>query len=560
MLLNKIAEARLYGYGVGYFPMEANGQTMRSRIRSAANPSSFRRRGRTALGVLLAVALAGGCTITIVSGPSTVAVGETVIYVFNLGNNQMGTDSEAAIAAEVPAGWSLVSSSYTVTIDGKPMTFDGTVIESTLCDARLGELAPGFQRLHVAGETFSVNGGTATLEFFVGSQPEGELFLEFAFGGLESFNCSDAAVLSVNHEGGRFVRLLQSLFDSDPGIDGLDTPRQMALAPGDDQLYVASQGDATIATFARDVDSGELTLQAADSGGFGGVPGPAGLAVTADGRHLYGASFSSGDEFGGITTFERDPIDGELLSLDYDADSVGYIVISPDGRHLYAGSSSIHLYERDEETGLLTFSDAKFSGGRQFAMTTDARHLYAVLFSVVRILERDDESGELTLVGELVGDDGLEGATQAVLSPDDRFLYVTGGPAVTVWERDAMTGALSFVESETETTGTALDPIEFATLAISPDGNYVVAGGELALSVFRRHPSTGVLDFIETLFAGNLPIDGIPGTSSLTFSADGRNLYAIHNADDALIVFETAILFLDGFESGTTSAWSSTVP
>jgi hypothetical protein len=45
----------------------------------------------------------------------------------------------------------------------------------------------------------------------------------------------------------------------------------------------------------------------------------------------------------------------------------------------------------------------------------------------------------------------------------------------------------------------------------------------------------------------------------LAFSPLGRHLYGVSVRDKSLVVFETPILFHDGFESGTTAGWSMTV-
>ena len=511
-----------------------------------------RRRGHRPAGLFLAaIAMICACTVRIVSGPTTVAVGDTVVYELQLGDNTGFGASSAFLVSDVPEGWQLVSSFYTVVVDGEPVVTEGTEVTTTVCDSQLEEVPAGYQRLRLGGPTFSEPDAIATLEFFVESQPAGEYDLFFAFGGLEFSDCSSPTAISINREPGHFLRVIQGLFDGEQGVDGLDEPRQLAMAPDGKHLYVASHGDRTIAALARDPATGELSLVAADSGGFEELPGPRGLAISADGAHLYGASRSEATS-GAVTTFVRDPADGELQLFESLADDVETLAISPGGGHVYAASSVINVYARDPESGELSFVATVFSGGGQLALSPDGRHVYAAWSDRIDVYERDGISGDLSLVDQTGG-----AVDQVILSPDGKHLYAVGGFAVTVFERDATTGALAFVESQTELTGTIVDPVPLVAVAISLDGSHVAVAGPQALAVFQRHPGTGVLTIVDSLFSGNLlgGVIGAPG--ALAFSPDGRHLYAVQRDDDAVVAIETAILFFDSFESGDVSAWPS---
>ena len=77
----------------------------------------------------------------------------------------------------------------------------------------------------------------------------------------------------------------------------------------------------------------------------------------------------------------------------------------------------------------------------------------------------------------------------------------------------------------------------------------------------RRAVANGELTLIERHFTGNLPIHGLESLGALAYSPDGEYLYAVSSNDDSLAVFETPlVVFKDGFENGTTSAWSATQP
>ncbi len=85
--------------------------------------------------------------------------------------------------------------------------------------------------------------------------------------------------------------------DADPGVDGLSRAVAMALAPGGEQLYVASLEDDSVAVFDRDPVSGALTFVEAHFDGAGGVDGlaeAAAVAVSPDGASVYVAGQNDG--------------------------------------------------------------------------------------------------------------------------------------------------------------------------------------------------------------------------------------------------------------------------
>ncbi len=164
----------------------------------------------------------------------------------------------------------------------------------------------------------------------------------------------------------------QRLEDDTGGIQGLRNPRDVAVSPDARHVYVAGQTDDAIAVFGREPATGALTFIAANEEGVGGLEGIStvkDLVVSPDGRHLY--ALAQGDQT--VVTFARDLAIGTLSFASKVEEGVGGVTglgspdslaISADGRSVYAtgndgsGSAtpSLSVFSRDLLTGALTFS------------------------------------------------------------------------------------------------------------------------------------------------------------------------------------------------------------
>ncbi len=169
------------------------------------------------------------------------------------------------------------------------------------------------------------------------------------------------------------------------------------------------------------------------------------------------------------------------------------------------------------------------------------------------VFSRDATTGELsfveTLFDDLDGVDGIRGAWSLALSPDGEDVYVAGrdDDAVAVFNRDTATGTLAFLEAHFDGLGGVDGLARAVSVAVSPDGAHVFATGLLddALTLFRRDPMTGALDFLEAHFDGMDAVDGLDSPGGLAVSPDGAHVYATSLLDDAVAVF--AVLGLDPF-------------
>lgn len=311
------------------------------------------------------------------------------------------------------------------------------------------------------------------------------------------------------------IDFLDAEFDGVGGVDGLLGADAVAVSPDGKHVYGAAAFEAGISVFSRDRKTGGLSFVEAQfdgSGGVSGISSPVWISVSPDGANVYVSGFSAAS----IAVFERDRSSGALSFVEAETDGVGGVdglggtfghAVSRDGRHVYVTGlldSAVAIFERDHSTGALDFVSAVFDG-----------------------------------VG---GVDGIGGARSVALDPSGRHVYVAGlfDSAVAVFERDRATGELTFIEAKFDGTG-GVDGLALATsVVLSPSGQrvYVTSFIDSAVAVFDRNPATGELTFVEAEFDGIGGVDGLGGVLHLATSPNGKQIYAPGFTDDGLAVFE----------------------
>ena len=331
----------------------------------------------------------------------------------------------------------------------------------------------------------------------------------------------DAIATSARGPAGQLT-FLGSGYDSDPGVDGLDAVRGIAVSPDGRHVYAASLFDDSVALFHRNPSSGGLTYGGirVDNGSGGlRLGGAHGVAVSPDGASVYVVARSED----AITAFARDADTGALTLIGSHADGVGGVTgmdaaegvtVAPDGRHVYVaaeGSDAVVVFERDLETGALTFRAAHVNG-----------------------------------VG---GVSGLKSANSVVVSRDGRHVYVAGefddgtlgdDDLGAVFARDTVTGALTFLEAIPPFRTTSQD---FDCLGVSGGGGiaidatgdrvYVTESWHSSLLVFARDRQTGRLTAVEQHCEF---LSGLGNVNQVVVSADGEFVYTT-GLDGSVVTF-----------------------
>jgi len=343
---------------------------------------------------------------------------------------------------------------------------------------------------------------------------------------------------------------------------GLDGAESIALSPDGQHAYVASGGGGTLAVLQRDPVNGVLRQPAPPEGCLGGegeaegcqpavgLEGAYGVALSPDGLNVYVAAFRSN----AVTTFARDPasgflrqlggIDGCVVEFDLEAGtpcsegrglvSVSSVVVSPDGRNVYAAS--------DRSDAVVAFARDPASGGlRQ-------------LPGLEGCISNSGTGGACTR------GDGLDGAEGVTISPDGRNVYVaaSAGGAVAVFARDEAIGALRQLDGPAGCRVTAARHARCAlapglggawSATVSPDGAvvHVASLASSSLATFARDPATGALAPLPppygclrtppVVFGPCAPMPRLGGVASVRVSATGDRLYAASFTDDLLQVF-----------------------
>ncbi|HYZ27448.1 MAG TPA: beta-propeller fold lactonase family protein [Thermoleophilaceae bacterium] len=199
------------------------------------------------------------------------------------------------------------------------------------------------------------------------------------------------------------------------------------------------------------------------------------------------------------------------------APQVRDLAVSPDGRNVYAATAEGMLtFARDTRTGALTPASVPVDGtpdpqqgARSVAVSGDGRSVYvgSAGGGPIAVYARDVATGQLTAKGSPAthgagGGQSLQG-TDVAVSADGHSVYMTSvaGNSLLTFARDTRSGTLRQLTGRlgcvawSELAGCAAGPggLESAQLvAVSPDGRFVVAGGERAVS-FVRDPRSGRL-------------------------------------------------------------------
>lgn len=389
-----------------------------------------------------------------------------------------------------------------------------------------------------------------------------------------------------------FPTIVQTVCDPDfpgcvSGVSGLDGARGLALSPDDKHVYVCSGLDDALLAFARNTVDGTIahvqTIFDTDPG-INGLDACRGVAVSPDGKHVYTAGLLDD----ALAVWSRNAATGALTLVEVELDNSGGVdgldgatsaAVSPDGKHVYVAGRSddaVAVFSRDATTGQVTFLQAMFDGAggvdgldaaEQVRLSPDGRHLYVASENdnAVAVFTRDHASpsanfGKLTFLevkkDGVAGVDGLNDAGRLALDPLGQNVYVGGertiggGDWAAVFRRntDPLSpdfGKLTFLQAlKEETFGpyTGCNGIgpEESGVVVSPNGLFVFLGNSFRSTVatFSRSATDGTLTFVDSICDTDFT-SRLIAVNGLAVSADGRNTYWTAGAGSSVGVFDS---------------------
>lgn len=307
---------------------------------------------------------------------------------------------------------------------------------------------------------------------------------------------------------------LESFVDGQGGVFALGQASAVAVSPDGQHVYATSINDDAVVIFRRDATNDSLSFANVVMQGINGVFGldsPVALAVSPNNRYVHVASSQSNS----LAVFRRSATNDDLVLVDVEREGdagltgmVGATAVasSPDSNFIHVaarGDDTISVFRRDGSLDDFVLVDqvenqmagiSGLDGVSAVVVSPDGRHLYATsqIDDSVTVFERD-MLGQLSQIAVYVdggnGGTALAGAQAIAISPEGNLVFVASPleSAVTVFHRHAGSGELRVAEIVRDGLG-GIDGLAGAiALAVSPDAVhvYVAAAGDDAVSGFR---------------------------------------------------------------------------
>ena len=244
------------------------------------------------------------------------------------------------------------------------------------------------------------------------------------------------------------------------GVQGLDGAADVAASPDNEHVYVAGAADWAVAVFARDASTDLLSFESLEQNGVDGVTGLAGasaVTVSPDGELV----LVTGADEDSLAVFARDDATGDLTFVESLVDGVDGtrnlrqpvdVAFSADGQDIYVAArldNGVALFHRSGSDLMYIDSYPTPSGLSSLALSSDGRYLIASadIAGALEVFERDPDDGTLTSV-ETVQDgaggvSGLAAVADVTFSPDDFGVY-TAAMAADAMARFQTISALIF--------------------------------------------------------------------------------------------------------------------
>ncbi|HXU46881.1 MAG TPA: beta-propeller fold lactonase family protein [Thermoanaerobaculia bacterium] len=268
------------------------------------------------------------------------------------------------------------------------------------------------------------------------------------------------------------VTEIQSLFDGVGGVDGLMGAQVIAVSPDGKNVYLAGTFDQALAVFSRDPSTGMLTeiqviKEVVDLPV--GLASVIWATVSPDGKNVYTAAVGDGAVINwirnpttGTLTLHQLLVDG--MGGHNNLGGAFCVAVSPNGKNVYVTGlidGALTVFTRNPRTGDLTevqtFNDgvAGIDGlgqARNVIVSRNSRQVYvtAIGDSSVSVWKRDKETGLLTqtqvVKDSQAGVDGLFQATGVAETPDGKYIITAafGELRLGVFNRNVDTGLLTW--------------------------------------------------------------------------------------------------------------------
>jgi len=249
---------------------------------------------------------------------------------------------------------------------------------------------------------------------------------------------------------------------------------------------------------------------------------------------------------------------------------VSKMVISPDGKQLYATSQvdhSVVVFSRDSSTGKLSYQNIHqdiLAGGlisgmrvpQGIAISPNGSDIYVAAQGSDNLISfaRNSLDGSLIMKKIYSRNNGINSLSRpfvVVISPDGAHVYVGTRDAISqdsllVFSRNATTGTLKFQNSYDNDIKGNLSINDISGIAMSPRGDflYTTSTADSAISAFARDndplsATFGDLRFIKSYSHINNPaITGITRTGGIAMAPDGAHIYVTGSDDNAIAMFK----------------------
>lgn len=358
------------------------------------------------------------------------------------------------------------------------------------------------------------------------------------------------------------VTYLESYTNNVNGVAGLSGISDVAVSPDGKFVYTASYQASAVSVFERNPDTGQLTYRSTKTG----LSAAFSVDVSADNKSVYVASPTGSV----VIAFSRDMTTGELTETNRLGGSPtgGFVSVStsPDAKTVYGigGSpSGLVVFSRDTGTGAITrladYADNVNGNAlgqvfsptgspiKNIASSADGKFVYvtSTTDNAVSLFSRDTTTGALTLVSvytdNVASVDGLQAASSAKLSPDGKHLYVTGQgeSSVAIFSVNSTSGELTYLAKVTHGVDGVTNMQGARSLAISPDGKYVLVSAINSSSVtaFLRNSTTGLLSFNSEVVNSVNGVTNFSAPSGMSTDPLNRHLYVAAQNSASLVVF-----------------------